>query len=194
MLRELRVEQTGSVHYTFIVIGQCKYRSEKNKCNFQSMHYMCREWIFYPSMKVQKTMRPAVARIALVQRKCSRKATLYGILNYVQPSRYQSSADETSFRRYSVRSCQSNRCFRGAVGVCLEKALIRPNGGKIWSSLSHGDKTWSKMLVRNTIRCYVTEKWGINVHFSNKHCNYYSAWVYVTKRMAVIWSRQITQI
>ena len=25
------------------------------------------------------------------------------------------------------------------------------------------------------------EKWGINVHFSNKHCNYYSAWVYVTK-------------
>ena len=25
------------------------------------------------------------------------------------------------------------------------------------------------------------EKWEINVHFSNKHCNYYSAWVYVTK-------------
>ena len=33
----------------------------------------------------------------------------------------------------------------------------------------------------NTIRRYIKEKWGINVHFSSKHCNYHSAWVYVTK-------------
>ena len=33
----------------------------------------------------------------------------------------------------------------------------------------------------NTIRRYIKEKWGINVHFSSKHCSYYSAWVNVTK-------------
>ena len=33
----------------------------------------------------------------------------------------------------------------------------------------------------NTIRRYIKEKWGINVHFSSKHCNYHSAWLYVTK-------------
>jgi len=33
----------------------------------------------------------------------------------------------------------------------------------------------------NTIRRYIKENWGINVYFSSKHCNYYSAWVYVTK-------------
>ena len=39
----------------------------------------------------------------------------------------------------------------------------------------------NKVKRWNTIRRYIKENWGINVHFSSKHCNYYSAWVYVTK-------------
>lgn len=31
------------------------------------------------------------------------------------------------------------------------------------------------------IRQYLLDKWNIYVHFSNRHCNYYSAWLYTTK-------------
>ena len=34
LLKELRVEQTSNDHYTFIVMGQCKYRSEKKQVQF----------------------------------------------------------------------------------------------------------------------------------------------------------------
>jgi len=39
----------------------------------------------------------------------------------------------------------------------------------------------NKVKRWNTIRRFIKENCGINVHFSSKHCNYYSAWVYVTK-------------
>ena len=31
------------------------------------------------------------------------------------------------------------------------------------------------------IRQYLRQKWNVNVHFSNRHVNYYSAWLYTTK-------------
>ena len=39
----------------------------------------------------------------------------------------------------------------------------------------------NKLKRWNPIRSYIREKRGINVHFSSKHCNYYTAWAYVTK-------------
>ena len=39
----------------------------------------------------------------------------------------------------------------------------------------------NKVKRWNPIRRYILETWSINVHFSNKHSNYYTAWAYVTK-------------
>lgn len=59
--------------------------------------------------------------------------------------------------------------------VCCQEQHV--NGGKHY----HMAIKMSKSMRWLPIRRYLLDNHGINVHFSNRHVNYYSAWTYVTK-------------
>ena len=119
-------------------------------------------------------------------------------------SQCESSVDESSLTQQQVRSVYLLTYSQADLRIFPDKesfasavceAVLKCDGPKAkivqWTCCQEKHKkggTHFHMAMKLNkikrwlpIRQYLRQKWNVNVHFSNRHVNYYSAWLYTTK-------------